>query len=54
MRVVIDRQVDQSIHDFYWASMWLYMMLFTACCTTTKSYSDVRDGREMVTRWSRK
>ena len=27
MRVVIDRQVDQSIHDFYWASMWLHPTL---------------------------
>jgi len=27
MRVVIDRQVDQSIHDFYWVSMWLHPTL---------------------------
>ena len=27
MRVVIDRQVDQSIHDFYWASMCLHPTL---------------------------
>ena len=27
MRVVIDKQVDQSIHDFYWVSMCLHPTL---------------------------
>jgi len=27
MRVVIDRQVDAAIHDFYWASMFLHPSL---------------------------
>ena len=43
MRVVIDRQVDQSIHDFYWASMCLHPTLDynTVCAKVNRLYDAV-------------